>query len=65
MPELSAAPSINDSRTQALLELIARLADLAYHWFECASTGSADKAVEAVYIGTPHPFHEKMAMAAR
>src|SRR4029077_13696160 len=28
MPELSAAPSINDSRTQALLELIARLADL-------------------------------------
>ena len=24
----------------------------------------ADKAVEAVYIGTPHPFHEKMAMAA-
>ncbi len=28
MPELSAAPSINDSRTQALLKLIARLADL-------------------------------------
>jgi P2-related tail formation protein len=28
MPELSAAPSINDSRTQALLELIARLAEL-------------------------------------
>src|ERR1700757_1270256 len=28
MPELAAAPSINDSRTQALLELIARLADL-------------------------------------
>ena len=28
MAELSAAPSINDSRTQALLELIARLADL-------------------------------------
>jgi len=28
MPELSAAPSINDSRTQALLELITRLADL-------------------------------------
>src|ERR1700682_761102 len=28
MPELSAAPSINDPRTQALLELIARLADL-------------------------------------
>ena len=28
MPELSAAPSINDSRTQALLELMARLADL-------------------------------------
>ena len=25
----------------------ARLADLAYHWFECASTGSADKAVDA------------------
>jgi predicted dehydrogenase len=24
----------------------------------------ADKAVEAVYIGTPHPFHEKMALAA-
>src|SRR6476620_2660490 len=24
----------------------------------------ADKAVEAVYIATPHPFHEKMAMAA-
>ena len=28
MPELSAAPSINDTRTQALLELIARLAAL-------------------------------------
>jgi P2-related tail formation protein len=28
MPELSAAPSINDSRTEALLKLIARLADL-------------------------------------
>src|SRR5258708_10544721 len=28
MPELSAAPSINDTRTQALLELIARLAEL-------------------------------------
>ena len=28
MAELSAAPSINDSRTQALLDLIARLADL-------------------------------------
>jgi P2-related tail formation protein len=28
MPELSAAPSINDARTQALLELIARLAAL-------------------------------------
>ena len=28
MPELSAAPSINDSRTQALLQLIARVADL-------------------------------------
>ena len=28
MPELSAAPSINDSRMQALLELITRLADL-------------------------------------
>lgn len=28
MPELSAAPSINDSRTQALLELISRLAAL-------------------------------------
>jgi hypothetical protein len=28
MPELSAAPSINDSRKKALLELIARLADL-------------------------------------
>jgi len=26
MPELSAAPSINDTRTQALLVLIARLA---------------------------------------
>ena len=25
----------------------ARLADLAYHWFECASTGSANKAVAA------------------
>jgi predicted dehydrogenase len=24
----------------------------------------ADKTVEAVYIGTPHPFHEKMALAA-
>lgn len=24
----------------------------------------ADKNVEAVYIGTPHPFHEKMALAA-
>ena len=24
----------------------------------------ADKAVEAVYIATPHPFHEQMAMAA-
>ena len=24
----------------------------------------ADKEVEAVYIGTPHPFHEKMTMAA-
>jgi predicted dehydrogenase len=24
----------------------------------------ADKEVEAVYIGTPHPFHEKMALAA-
>ena len=24
----------------------------------------ADKNVEAVYIGTPHPFHEKMTMAA-
>ena len=24
----------------------------------------ADKAVEAVYIGTPHPFHEQMALAA-
>ena len=24
----------------------------------------ADKAVEAVYIATPHPFHEKMAMAS-
>src|SRR5262249_41534193 len=24
----------------------------------------ADKAVEAVYIATPHPFHEKMALAA-
>src|SRR5580693_8396517 len=28
MPELSAAPSINDTRTQALLELISRLAAL-------------------------------------
>ena len=28
MPELSAAPSINDTRTQALLVLIARLAAL-------------------------------------
>ena len=26
----------------------ARLADLAYHWFECASAGSADKAVAGV-----------------
>ena len=26
MPELSAAPSINDTRTQALLELIERIA---------------------------------------
>ena len=25
----------------------ARLTDLAYHWFECASAGSADKAVDA------------------
>jgi class 3 adenylate cyclase/ketosteroid isomerase-like protein len=25
----------------------ARLADLAYHWYECASTGSADRAVAA------------------
>jgi DNA-binding SARP family transcriptional activator/ketosteroid isomerase-like protein len=25
----------------------ARLADLAYHWYECASAGSADRAVEA------------------
>jgi tetratricopeptide (TPR) repeat protein len=25
----------------------ARLADLAYHWFECATTGGAEKAVEA------------------
>jgi predicted dehydrogenase len=24
----------------------------------------ADKAVEAVYVATPHPFHEKMALAA-
>ena len=28
MPELSAAPSINDTRTQALLGLISRLAAL-------------------------------------
>ena len=28
MPELSAAPSINDTRTQALLVLIARLGQL-------------------------------------
>ncbi len=36
---LEAAPPASDPD--------ARLADLAYHWFECASTGSADKAVEA------------------
>jgi DNA-binding SARP family transcriptional activator/tetratricopeptide (TPR) repeat protein len=36
---LEAAPAAGDPD--------ARLADLAYHWFECASTGSADKAVEA------------------
>ena len=31
MPELSAAPSINDTRTQALLELIARLGGARSH----------------------------------
>jgi len=36
---LEAAPATGDPD--------ARLADLAYHWFECASTGSANKAVEA------------------
>ena len=47
-------------------ELSAAFAD---KWRIPATAGSveellADKAVEAVYIGTPHPFHEKMALAA-
>jgi DNA-binding SARP family transcriptional activator len=37
---LEAAPSSNTDAD-------ARLADLAYHWFECASAGSADRAVTA------------------
>jgi len=41
----------------------------AAQWKIPASAGSleellADPAVEAVYIGTPHPFHEQMALAA-
>src|SRR5262249_52061941 len=33
-----------------------RLADLAYHWFECASTGSADKAVAACRTAADRAF---------
>jgi DNA-binding SARP family transcriptional activator/ketosteroid isomerase-like protein len=33
--------------TPTALDPDARLADLAYHWYECASAGSADKAVTA------------------
>lgn len=41
----------------------------AAEWSIPATAGSveellADKEVEAVYVGTPHPFHEKMALAA-
>jgi predicted dehydrogenase len=47
-------------------ELTAAFAD---KWRIPATAGSvdellADKNVEAVYIGTPHPFHEQMALAA-
>jgi DNA-binding SARP family transcriptional activator len=47
---------------QAIAELLeeddassdARLADLAYHWFECASAGNAAKAVEACRRAADH-----------
>ena len=43
--------------------------DFAARWKIPTSSASledllADKAVQAVYIGTPHPFHEQMALAA-